>query len=82
MYSLQNDDCRMVLSLSGFVVLLCVLLKYTRESENLPPHSLMRCQAFAQLSRLYVKAYAAIVCPLLVLTRFYVYYEGKKRPEF
>jgi len=31
-----------------------------------------------------MKAYAAIDCPLLVLvlTHFYVYYEGKKRPEF
>ena len=59
-----------------------MLLKYTRESENLPPHSLMRFQAFALLSGHYVKAYAAIVCSLLVLTQFYVYYEGKKIPEF
>jgi hypothetical protein len=81
MYSLQNDDSRVVFSLSVFVVL-CVLLNYTRESENLPPRSLMRFQAFAQLSEHYVKAYTAIVCSFFVLTHFYVYYEGKERPEF
>jgi hypothetical protein len=82
MYSLQDDDCGVVLSLSVFVVLLCVSLKYKRESENFPPYSLMTFQAFEQLSEHYIKAYAAIVCPLLVLTHFYIYYEGEKRPKF
>ena len=42
----------------------------------------MRIQAFAQLSGHYAKAYGAKIWPLLVLTHFYVYYVGKKRPQF
>jgi hypothetical protein len=70
MHCLENDNCSRVLSLSVFVILLCILLKYTRKTGNLSPQSLMRFHDFAQLTEDDVKPYAAIVCPLLVLTHF------------